>query len=386
MQCLVVDDSKSARFTLKRSLINLGHEVITVESGEQALEVLCAEVPDIIFMDHLMPGLDGFETSKKIRSQPTFSATPIVMCTAKDSNEYAVEAKKIGLSGTLPKPASEEQIADLITAIASAPSQKKNTATAPQPAQQAAPQSKKPPKQSTDSAKPAITELAENAPLHQNFAPASELALNDQLRSLIRAEAEGRARDSAQRLLTDSWGRFRGNLQEDVRQHTLEMFNQHIQSSIEEITSEVRTSINSSLSNELRHYLDKKLSNTETQSQLHYNELTTKINGLKRQFELQKFDPIALQETILEDARRAAEYTATHKAVDTAKKIAKELCEDTMNEILDTSILENFEKQLLEISEELEVQTTKAKTLTIVASFAGVLAVLSFTVAVWALL
>ncbi|HBF07543.1 MAG TPA: hypothetical protein DDW29_04765, partial [Gammaproteobacteria bacterium] len=192
--------------------------------------------------------------------------------------------------------------------------------------------------------------------------------------------------DSAQRLLSDSWGRFRGNLQEDVRQQTLEMFNQHIQTSMDSITTEVRSTINANLSSELRHYVDKKLSTSETQAQLQYNDLTTKMNGLKRQFELQKFDPIALQETILEDARRAAEYTATHKAVDTARKIAKELCEDTMNELLDTSLLENFEKQLLDITEELENQTNKAKTLTIVASFAGVLAVLSFTVAVWALL
>ena len=117
MQCLVVDDSKSARFTLKRALINLGHEVITVESGEQALEVLCAEEPQVIFMDHLMPGLDGFETSKKIRSQNSFANTPIIMCTAKDSDSYAVEAKKIGLSGTLPKPATEEQIKTLLEDI-----------------------------------------------------------------------------------------------------------------------------------------------------------------------------------------------------------------------------------------------------------------------------
>tara|TARA_Y100001960_G_scaffold334197_1_gene447193 strand:- start:40630 stop:41739 length:1110 start_codon:yes stop_codon:yes gene_type:complete len=369
LQCLVVDDSKSARFTLKRALINLGHEVITVESGEQALEVLCAEEPQVIFMDHLMPGLDGFETSKKIRSQNSFANTPIIMCTAKDSDSYAVEAKKIGLSGTLPKPATEEQIKTLLEDIFADMHVKEPEAEQSDIQEELSP----PPQQ-------------ERPAQASGYSAAADLALNDQLRSLIRAEAEGRARDSAQRLLSDSWGRFRGNLQEDVRQQTLEMFNQHIQTSMDSITTEVRSTINANLSSELRHYVDKKLSTSETQAQLQYNDLTTKMNGLKRQFELQKFDPIALQETILEDARRAAEYTATHKAVDTARKIAKELCEDTMNELLDTSLLENFEKQLLDITEELENQTNKAKTLTIVASFAGVLAVLSFTVAVWALL
>ena len=90
MQCLVVDDSKSARFTLKRALINLGHEVVLAENGENALEVLCLERPDVIFMDHLMPGLDGFETSKTIRSQITFATTPIIICTAKDSEYYDI--------------------------------------------------------------------------------------------------------------------------------------------------------------------------------------------------------------------------------------------------------------------------------------------------------
>lgn len=379
MLCLVVDDSKSARFTISRSLKKLGYDVLTAESGEDALELLCAETPDVVFMDHLMPGLDGFETSKKIRSQSNFANLPIIMCTARDSDDYSVQAKRIGLSGTLPKPASDESILKILESLnltqTGSHTARDNTVSEIQTQEQVPAPSVAPPPVKTEQPTVAPPETKTN-----------EIELNDQLRTLIRAEAEGRARDSAQRLLTDSWGRFRGNLQEDVRQQTRDMFDRHIENSLDTITSEVRNSIGSSLTSELRHYVDKKLSTSETSLQISQNDFTVKLNGLKRQLDLQKFDPVALQETILEDARRAAEYTATHKAVDTASKITKELCEETISEILDTSILEHFETQLVQMNEQLELQTQKSGTLTMVATFASVLALLSFVVAVWALL
>lgn len=415
MQCLVVDDSKSARFTLKRALLNLGHEVITADSGENALEVLCAQSPDVIFMDHQMPGLDGFETAKKIRAQSNFAQTPIIMCTAKDGDEYAQEARRFGLNGTLPKPASEQQIRELLTSLATSktpehfempgqstaqgvyqavtagisqevtpvPDEQSRRSPVGKARQQSAPLSNNqqaPPDRVIPTLKQPI--MRQDAPAETASQP---LVLNDQLRSLIRAEAEGRAKDSAQRLLTDSWGRFRGNIQEDVRRQTREMFERHIESAMDNITEEVRRSINASLTAEFRSTLDRKIASAETQTQSGLQDLSIKINGLKRQLDLQKFDPLALQETILEDARRAAEYTATHKAVDIAAKIARELCEETIAEVLDKSILESFEQQLVEIHDVMNTQNSRAKTLTVVASFASVLAVFSFAVAVWAL-
>lgn len=387
MLCLVVDDSKSARFTISRSLKKLGHEVLTAESGEDALELLCAETPDVVFMDHLMPGLDGFETSKKIRSQSNFANLPIIMCTAKDSDDYAILAKRIGLSGTLPKPASDENIQKILDSLNIVPSQTMSILDESPPPQQKPSTPSVAPTQAPTPMKPKQAPV--NRPASEPLTPmvkTNEIELNDQLRTLIRAEAEGRARDSAQRLLTDSWGRFRGNLQEDVRQQTRDMFDRHIENTLDTITAEVRNSISASLSSELRHYVDKKLSVSETALHMSQNDFGAKLNSLKRQLDLQKFDPVALQETILEDARRAAEYTATHKAVDTASKIAKELCEETVAEILDSSILEHFETQLVQMNEELELQTQKSRTLTMVATFASVLALLSFAIAVWALL
>lgn len=391
MQCLVVDDSKSARFTLKRALSNLGHEVITAESGEQALELLCAEEPDIIFMDHLMPGLDGFETSKKIRSQKNFAQTPIVMCTAKDSESYAEEARKIGLSGTLPKPATEPQIKTIFeTVFNRSPTGIQSDHVSP-PVEEPIP-----PVKTVQPTKPVPKTPFEPEPTPVSPAPvptplprraiADEIHLNDQLRALIRAEAEGRARDAAQKLLSESWSRFRGSIQEDARQQTIDTFNSHIKSSMDKITHEVYSAINRDLSIELRKTLEKRITSTEIQTQTAINEIIAKLNGLKRQVEIQKFDPVALQETILEDARKSAEYTATHKAVDTASKIARELCEETINEIFDKSIAETYQRRINELSHELNLQNERSRTLTMITSFASVLSVLSFTAAVWALM
>ena len=107
-QALVVDDSKLARITLKKKLEQRGLRVAMAESGLQALEVLRAagenERVDIIFMDHLMPELDGFETTQKIKADRTFTHIPVIMCSGKDNEDYLQEAQAIGATSVLSKP------------------------------------------------------------------------------------------------------------------------------------------------------------------------------------------------------------------------------------------------------------------------------------------
>jgi CheY-like chemotaxis protein len=67
---LIVDDSKTARLMLHRMLDKLHIPTAMVESGEEALEYLKNNRPDVIFMDHMMPGMDGFEAVKAIKSDP----------------------------------------------------------------------------------------------------------------------------------------------------------------------------------------------------------------------------------------------------------------------------------------------------------------------------
>jgi len=118
---LLVDDSKSARFFLRNLLKHLDIEVEMAETGEQALEMLKKVTPDIVFMDHLMPGIDGFETTQAIKSNPSTAHIPVVMCTSNEGEDYIREAKSIGAFGILPKPPTEAKVKEVLQAIATAP-------------------------------------------------------------------------------------------------------------------------------------------------------------------------------------------------------------------------------------------------------------------------
>ncbi|MDH5471040.1 MAG: response regulator, partial [Gammaproteobacteria bacterium] len=67
---LVVDDSRSARVSLKRMLEQHNMEVDTLESAPEALDYLSNHTPDVIFMDHMMPDMDGFEAVEAIKGNP----------------------------------------------------------------------------------------------------------------------------------------------------------------------------------------------------------------------------------------------------------------------------------------------------------------------------
>lgn len=112
---LLVDDSKSARFALKRLLEQHGFEVESAESAEVALEMTRQALPDAIFMDHLMPGMDGYEALVVLKQDPRTRHIPVVMCTSNSEERYQQEAKEKGALGVLPKPATPENL-DVILA------------------------------------------------------------------------------------------------------------------------------------------------------------------------------------------------------------------------------------------------------------------------------
>ncbi|HYQ71704.1 MAG TPA: response regulator, partial [Gammaproteobacteria bacterium] len=100
---LVVDDSKTARVTLKRMLENHDLEVDTLESAEQALDYLIHKTPDVIFMDHMMPDMDGFQAVEAIKGNPDTATIPIMMYTSKEGDLYVSQARALGAIGILPK-------------------------------------------------------------------------------------------------------------------------------------------------------------------------------------------------------------------------------------------------------------------------------------------
>jgi CheY-like chemotaxis protein len=114
---LVVDDSKLARYVLKEMLLDLGIKVETAESAEEALGSLSAFKPDVIFMDHMMPGMDGFQAVQAIKSDPKTAAIPILMYTSKDEGVYVNQARALGAVGVLPKKLKPVQLQEVLVQL-----------------------------------------------------------------------------------------------------------------------------------------------------------------------------------------------------------------------------------------------------------------------------
>ncbi|HRP87978.1 MAG TPA: response regulator, partial [Gammaproteobacteria bacterium] len=102
-RALVVDDSKSARVALQRLLEQHGIAVSFAESGEEAIDFLKHQAVDVIFMDHSMPGMDGFEAVSAIKADPRTAMIPVMMYTAKEGEVYVGQARALGAVGVLPK-------------------------------------------------------------------------------------------------------------------------------------------------------------------------------------------------------------------------------------------------------------------------------------------
>ncbi|SDU18333.1 response regulator [Halopseudomonas salegens] len=103
-RALVVDDSRSARLILKRLLEQHGIAVDEAASAEAALDFLHYHKPNAIFMDHMMPGIDGLEAVRIIKSDPETALIPIMMYTSREGGElYLSQARALGAVGVLPK-------------------------------------------------------------------------------------------------------------------------------------------------------------------------------------------------------------------------------------------------------------------------------------------
>ncbi len=102
-RALIVDDSKSARVFLSRILEKYEIDVDSVESAESAIEFLISHRPDVIFMDHMMPGMDGFQAVQAIKNNPRTATIPIMMYTSQEGELYLGQARALGAVGVLPK-------------------------------------------------------------------------------------------------------------------------------------------------------------------------------------------------------------------------------------------------------------------------------------------
>jgi CheY-like chemotaxis protein len=114
---LVVDDSKSARLVLRRMLEKYALAVDTVESATAALDYLSHNRPHAIFMDHMMPGMDGFQAVKAIKANPATATIPVMMYTSKGGDLYLGQARALGAVGVLPKTVAPAQLFESLRKI-----------------------------------------------------------------------------------------------------------------------------------------------------------------------------------------------------------------------------------------------------------------------------
>ena len=97
---LIVDDSKVARFALRKLLEKMDLDVSMAGSGEEAIETIASgKIPDVMFMDQLMPGMNGVDAAMRIKENADAAHVPIIMCTSKKSDEFSIEVTEHGKIG-----------------------------------------------------------------------------------------------------------------------------------------------------------------------------------------------------------------------------------------------------------------------------------------------
>ncbi|MGB5292965.1 MAG: response regulator [Lysobacterales bacterium] len=114
LRILVVDDSATIRRSAETMLANEGCEVITAENGFEALSKITRHHPDLIFVDIMMPRLDGYQTCAIIKNNDEFRETPVVMLTSKDGLFDMARGRVVGSDQYLTKPFTRDELLDAV--------------------------------------------------------------------------------------------------------------------------------------------------------------------------------------------------------------------------------------------------------------------------------
>jgi CheY-like chemotaxis protein len=132
-RALIVDDSRLARHVLGRLLTQHGVQADTAESAEAALEYLKSCRPDVVFLDHQMPGIDGLEALEEIKKNPSTATIPVMMYTSREGEVYLGQARALGAIGVLPKSVAPVEVTKVLRSLHLIPSDGE-PASAPVPA------------------------------------------------------------------------------------------------------------------------------------------------------------------------------------------------------------------------------------------------------------
>ncbi len=279
-KALIVDDSRAARFSLRKTLEKLHMHVDCVESGENALSYLRSSaqaLPDIIFMDNLMPGMNGFNTSKAINEQPSWSHIPILMCSATEGPDSWPKAQQHGISGILSKPASVEDVSQFMQQLFHVP----------------------------------IDAHASNS--HSNSSP----PMNPQ-----KLVTKGN-QDISQQQLQE----FQQQLL-SLSKQALAQFQQQLANSVSTATPPTSSGTTTLSTHEIKALLDTFKIETvqllEERAQKITLRVQQELNDQLHQLQQQSDQKKMQDQQLLEQVKSTAQFVATHHSIETAERIAKE--------------------------------------------------------------
>ena len=114
---LVVDDSKTELHHLSDLLGRRGYTVRTAENGDEAMRRLAEDKPDLILMDVVMPGHNGFQLTRSITRDPRFADVPVIMCTSKNQETDKVWGMRQGARDYIVKPVDADELIAKIKAF-----------------------------------------------------------------------------------------------------------------------------------------------------------------------------------------------------------------------------------------------------------------------------
>jgi twitching motility two-component system response regulator PilH len=114
---LLVDDSKTELHHLSELLSKRGYSVRTAENGEDAMRRLGEDKPDLILMDVVMPGQNGFQLTRAITRDPRFADVPVIMCTSKNQETDKVWGMRQGARDYVVKPVDADELIGKIRAF-----------------------------------------------------------------------------------------------------------------------------------------------------------------------------------------------------------------------------------------------------------------------------
>ncbi|MBP9722182.1 MAG: response regulator [Gammaproteobacteria bacterium] len=114
LKIMVIDDSNTIRSSAEKLLTDMGHQVSLAENGYEALSRIVDLKPDVIFLDIMMPKLDGYQTCALVKHNQDFKDIPIIMLSSKDGVYDKAKARVVGANDFISKPFTAE---DLATAI-----------------------------------------------------------------------------------------------------------------------------------------------------------------------------------------------------------------------------------------------------------------------------